>query len=260
MTATRPPLRSATPRAPARRPTPLRRRWRTRLRRHLVLLVGLIVATLVGAGAWALLYSSWFTAESVSVSGNETVSRREVVAAAAVDRGAPLARVDLEAVRHRIAALPAVARVEVHRDWPHTVEVTVVEREPLASVHRAGRWWVVDVEGVLFRRTRGPVESLPVVEAPADADAAAMTEVAAVVAALPADVLDATRRVQAPTRDSISLALRNGRTVVWGSAAESDRKAAVLEVLLRSKASKASKASKVMVYDVSVPELPTTRR
>ena len=229
----------------------LRRVRSRRLRTRFKLALALAAILAVAGGIWTVFFSSWLAADAVAVTGTTTLRHERVVRAAAVDEGVPLLRVDLEAVRRRVAAIPAVAHVRVDRDWPHTVVITVTERRPLAAVHHRSAWWVMDDEGVLFRRTRGPAPSLPVVEVAARSDAAALREVASVVAVLPDDIVETTRRVRAPTRDSISLALHNGRTVVWGNAAESDRKAAVLEVLLRSPAS---------VYDVSVPELPTTRR
>ena len=51
--------------------------------------------------------------------------------------------------------------------------------------------------------------------------------------------------------DTISLVLRNGRTILWGSAEDSANKAEVLDVLLDRKA---------QVYDVSVPGQPTITR
>ena len=54
---------------------------------------------------------------------------------------------------------------------------------------------------------------------------------------------------QVATVDQISLVLRDGRTVVWGSAEDSDAKAEVLVELLEQPARK---------YDVSVPGQPTT--
>jgi cell division protein FtsQ len=53
------------------------------------------------------------------------------------------------------------------------------------------------------------------------------------------------------TVDTISLRLRSGQTVRWGSADDSTRKAEVLDVLLDHKAS---------LYDVSVPGQPVIRR
>ena len=75
-------------------------------------------------------------------------------------------------------------------------------------------------------------------------------EAAAVVSALPDDLAPRVDHVSVATVDQIELALRDGRTVVWGSAEDSAQKAEVLEVLLGQEAS---------VYDVSVPSNPTTR-
>ncbi len=51
------------------------------------------------------------------------------------------------------------------------------------------------------------------------------------------------------TVDQITLVLRDGRQVLWGSAEESDAKARVLVALLKEPAAS---------YDVSVPGQPTT--
>ena len=65
-------------------------------------------------------------------------------------------------------------------------------------------------------------------------------------------VADLARRVdhlEARSVDQISLVLRDGRTVVWGSADQSAEKAKVLQALLGFDAQQ---------YDVSVPGRPTT--
>jgi cell division protein FtsQ len=94
-------------------------------------------------------------------------------------------------------------------------------------------------------------QTLPVVALAASADEAARREVASVVAALPDDLLAQTIRVRARSMDSITLSLVDGREIRWGSSDESDRKVQVLAILLKQRAS---------VYDVSVPEQPTTRK
>jgi cell division protein FtsQ len=55
--------------------------------------------------------------------------------------------------------------------------------------------------------------------------------------------------VEAASPDDISLVLSRGRTVVWGSAEQSARKARVLALLLRRHATR---------YDVSVPDVAVT--
>jgi cell division protein FtsQ len=209
----------------------------------------LAVAALVG---YAFYFSSWLAARDVEVTGESSLTAKEVIAAAQVDLGSPLARLDLSAIEERVAALPAVADVSVQRSWPHTVSIEVTERTPLAAVMRDGAWWVMDDEGVVFRRTPERDASLPVVQAGPDAGADALAEAAKVVSALPTSVLADVKRLTARTPDSIELRLKNRSLVRWGSAADTARKAEVLRVLLEN--------VKASVYDVSVPEQPTTRR
>jgi cell division protein FtsQ len=72
-----------------------------------------------------------------------------------------------------------------------------------------------------------------------------------VVSALPDDLADRVDHVEVATVDRIELALRDDRTVLWGSAEQSDLKAEVLTSLLSQPGS---------TYDVSVPGQPTVRR
>ena len=78
----------------------------------------------------------------------------------------------------------------------------------------------------------------------------ALVEGAAVVSSLDGDVSSLVDYVEVRTVDEILLHLRDGRLVRWGSAEQSEDKAAVLLQLLRRKAE---------VYDVSVPGSPTTK-
>jgi cell division protein FtsQ len=221
---------------------------RLRSARPWLLTVGVVGA--VALAGWAVFFSSWLATEQVDVGGTSIVTADEVRKAAAIDVGTPLVRVDLDAARDRIEELPAVDSASVHRSWPHTIEITVKERVPLATVPRHDQWFAMDDEGVLFRPTPMRDAGLPIVALAPGADAAARHEVASVVAALPNDLMSETRRVRARSMDSITLSLADGRSVRWGSAEESQRKVQVLAVLLKQKAS---------VYDVSVPEQPTTR-
>jgi cell division protein FtsQ len=229
-----------------------RRQWRRRLVALRPVAIGGGVLAMVVLVVYAFYFSSWLAASGVSVTGESSLTAKEVVAAAHVDLGTPLARLDLGAIETRVAALPAVADVSVHRSWPHTVSIEVTEREPLAAVMRDGAWWVMDDEGVVFRRTPERDASLPVVQAGPKAGTDALAEAAQVVAALPASVLADVRRLTAKTPDSIDLRLKDRSLIRWGSADETARKAQVLSVLLRE--------VKASVYDVSVPEQPTTRR
>jgi cell division protein FtsQ len=229
-----------------------RRAWRRRIvaLRPIAIIGGALA--IVGVCVYAFYFSSWLAASDVSVAGEETLTARQVARAADVDLGTPLARLDLSAIEDRVARLPAVASVSVHRSWPHTVSIEVIERQPLAAVMRGGAWWVMDDQGVVFERTPERDAALPVVQVASKAPPEATAEAAKVVAALPSAVLDDVRRITAHSMDSIELRLRDHSVVRWGSADDTERKAQVLSVLLDQ--------VKASVYDVSVPEQPTTRR
>jgi cell division protein FtsQ len=229
-----------------------KRQWQRRLVALRPLLVTAAVVVLVAFVGWIAFFSSWLAATAVDVSGEETVSQQRILDAADVQLGVPLARLDLGEIEARVALVPVVAEVSVHRSWPHTVSIDITEREPIAAVHHAGSWWVMDGEGVEFRPTEAPDPTLPVVEVGAQVPDDALTEVAGVIRALPTELMGEVRQISARSMDSIQLQLSGRRTVVWGSAAESDRKAEVVDVLLGT--------ITASTYDVSVPDQPTTSR
>jgi len=226
-----------------------RRRWQGRFTRLQPILLALAVLAVAAFAGWVVLSSSWLATEQVTVAGERTLSDQKVLAAADIGIGTPLLRLDLDAVDERVSALRPVAEVTVHRSWPHTVAITVTERVPVAAIYRVGSWWVIDNEGVLFRRTRGRVAGLPLVRVSHRAGPSTLREAATVIAALPPDLVARLRHLTAPSMDSLTLTLKDGREVRWGSAAETDQKVQVLSVLL---------ARQAQVYDVSVPAQPTT--
>jgi cell division protein FtsQ len=229
-----------------------RRQWRRRLvaLRPMAIVAG--VLAIGSLGVYAFYFSGWLAVRSVSVSGETTLDAQQVIDAAHVDLGTPLARLDLSAIEAKVAALPAVASVSVHRSWPHAVTIDVTERQPVAAVKRDGAWWAMDAAGVVFDQTAARDASLPIVAAGPNARDEALAEAAKVVAALPADLLGDVRRIAARSPDSIELRLKRHVLVRWGSADDTARKVQVLAVLLDQ--------VKASVYDVSVPEQPTTRR
>ena len=245
---------AVTPLRPRRRRS--RRRVDPRSRLAMVFAAALLVAGLV---AWVVLGSPLRAVRTVQVAGAVALPDAQVAGVAGVAEGTPLMRVDTEAAAARVARLPQVRSVEVTRGWPGTVVVTLVERVPVAVVETPGSRQLIDAEGVLFDTITGPVPdgvvSLTVPE-PGPEDAATRAALGAVVA-LPAEVRDALTGVTATTGDDVTLALSGGRTVRWGSAAETDRKAEVLGALLTQIDSGALEPAEVL--DVSTPDAVVLR-
>jgi cell division protein FtsQ len=205
---------------------------------------------LLVAGAYVVWFSPLLATEQVSVTGTDALAPVQVREAAQVPIGEPLARLDLDAVRGRVASLPEVKSVRVTRAWPHGVSIAVTERVAVAVVPRAGGFRGLAPDGVLFRTYDARPPGLPVIRDQKGADAAALQEAARVVSALPPAVLARVDHVSVATIDQIRLVMRSGRLVKWGDAEQSAKKAEVLAVLMRQSSS---------MIDVRVPGRPTTR-
>lgn len=226
-----------------------RRQWARRWLTWRYLLLAALVIGGLGFGVYALYFSSWLRVEQVQVEGTSLLSEQQVLRAAQVPTGDPLARVDLSAIEARVGNVDAVDAVEVSREWPHDVVIEILERTPIAVVDTGSGLRYVDATGAFFGSVTAEGE-LPLIVRGAGADNVALAEAAAVVDALDTVVAAMVAQVDVGSVDRIELRLRDGRTVRWGSAEQSAQKAEVLLALLDQDA---------QVYDVSVPGLPTTR-
>jgi cell division protein FtsQ len=227
----------------------MRRARQRRLRAALPWMVAAGVLAVAGLGAWIVTGTGVFGVREVRVVGIEHLTAAQVREAADVPDGAPLARVDLAAVRARVAELPAVDRVTVRRDWPGTVVVEVVERVAVAAVPQDRQFAVVDRSGVVFRVVAEQPADLPRlrVARPAPDDAATragLTVLAVLTPQLREQLVEV--RVDAPAR--IRLLLHNGRTIVWGDASQGETKARVATSLLDHEGD---------TIDVSAPDVVT---
>ncbi len=207
------------------RTVPRRQRWLVR---------AAVLATVVGVACWVVLASPLLAVHRVQVDGASTLPAEQVVEAAGIGTGTPLVRVDTATVAERVAGLPQVAAVEVTRGWPQTVVVTLVERVPVAVVEVAGTRSLVDRDGILFDTITGapPPGVVPlVVPDPGPGDRATTAALGALTS-LPGDVRGQVTAVSATSPDDVTLTLTDGRTVLWGSADQTDRKSQVLGALL----------------------------
>lgn len=226
-----------------------RRRWK---RIAIAALTVAIASTLV----WLIWFSSVLAVRGVEIAGRTTLKEAQIVGAAQVPMGRPLSRVDLSAIEGRVGALDRVDTVEVSRSWPRTVSISIVERRAVVWMTVGGRIRGIDRHGVDYRSYSAAPKSL--LEAkisetdPRDRQQASEAVVAVVelIAEDDPGLRAQIQSINAASKDSIELNLTDGRTVVWGSSAEGERKRTVLKSLLTIKAAH---------YDVSAPDQPTTR-
>lgn len=226
-----------------------RRRW-TRIA------IGTLTLILVATLVWVIWFSTLLAVHDVVVEGQTTLSASKIRSTAAIGRR-PLARIDTVAAETRVASMDRVQDVSVTRSWPRTIHIEVLERRPIAWVLGGGSVRGLDRFGVEYRSYSKPPRSLIEVRL-AETDGPRRQQVLEAVARV-VNVIQAKgpalrkdlQSVSASSTDLIVLDLTGGRTVTWGSAADSSRKLTVLSALLRIDAT---------TYDVSAPDQPTTKK
>lgn len=212
-----------------------------------------LALAIAGGAAWALLGSSLLVVRHQQVTGNKLVPAATVVAAARIRPGTPLASVNTTAAARRVEQIAQVLTARVTRSFPDTVVITIRERTPALAVQSGSRYALVDGAGVTFRwsarRPAGlPVLTLPPAQLRGDPGVRAAVSV---LAQLPPGLRKLVRSVSARTAAAVTLTLRSGVTVLWGSAGSAARKAAEVTVLLRAGARH---------IDVSDPATAVTQR
>jgi cell division protein FtsQ len=221
----------AAPRGRARRP---RNRWRAAF----FALAG--IAVVVGVG-WALLGDRVFVVRSLTVTGTHLTTTAEVLAAADIQPGTALLSLNTGAATRRVEALNDVASATVTEDWPDHVVIAVTERVPVMAVRLAnGAYDQVDATGVILGYTQAKPATLPVLvtSLPGGALRGAPTVTAAggVLTELQPWLARQVARVSTATLPGgplqVTLDLRDGKTVEWGSAGDAAQKNRELSILL----------------------------
>lgn len=226
-----------------------------RRRRRLGAALAVLVALAVLAGV--LFLSPVFAVREVSVRGAELTDPARVESALDAYRGVPLTRISKHEVRERVGRIPQVRSIEVLFEPPHHLVVELHERVPVAAVEDGAELVVVDSDGVELTTAATAEEAgVPVVTGGRDVlDSERFDAIADVLAALPESVLAQLRTASAESLSSVELAFADGRTVVWGTAEDSELKAQVLRELVEARGAD----SGIETYDVSSPTRPVVR-
>jgi cell division protein FtsQ len=227
-----------------------RRQWRRRWLAWRYVVASILLLALVAGSIWLVYFSTVLTVKRVDVEGETSLTREQILAQANVPEGEQLARLDIDAIANRLRSMAAIRTVDVSRKWPDAVRIIVEERVAIAVIDIGGRLRGLDADGVVFNEYAKPPPGLPRVSSTTQTTPEALEEAATVIAALPRRLSRLVDHVEVLTVDQITLVLRDGRTVVWGSSDDSTQKAEVLLALLDQPA---------RIYDVSVPSQPTTR-
>jgi cell division protein FtsQ len=112
-------------------------------RRRFRILVAIAIVVVLTVGTYLTIESPFLDVDHVDVSGAVHLTPEQVRAAAAIEPGRALLRVDLGAVARRVEQLPWVADARVRRDLPGTLRIDVVEAKAVGYVQAHGAIAVV---------------------------------------------------------------------------------------------------------------------
>lgn len=221
------------------------------------LLLGTIAVVIVIVGLALIAYfTPLMSVRSTDIAGTKAVGRAEILHAAGVPDGTPLLQVDTREVAQRVAAIPSIESARVQREYPSSLTISVVERQPVARVIDGDTVHILDRNGVPYLRY--PVKGLPgefsalpefVTSSPGPTDPTTLAAMK-VVGGLPPKLAEQVVKVSATSPVDIELILSRNRTVVWGDSQRGDEKARTLGYLLARDASE---------FNVSSPEFPAYR-
>lgn len=219
--------------------------------RGLKMVLASVIAVLLVVGAGLILYfTPLMSARRIEVIGTQVVTGQEVLDIARVQIGTPLLQIDTDQIADRVAAIRRVASTRVQRDYPSTLQISIVERIALVVKDFADGTHLFDRDGVDFA-TAPPPAALPYldVDDPGPSDPATKAALQ-VLTSLEPQVADQVGRIAAPSVSSITLTLADGRVVIWGTTERTAEKAEKLAGLLTRPG---------QTYDVSSPDLPTIK-
>jgi len=192
-----------------------------------------VVVVLVGVLAVAV-FSPILALRTIRVEGTSAIPASSVQDALSDQLGTPLALLNDGKIRSDLSHIILIRSYVTEVVPPNTLVVRIVERRAIGVLHHGSRYDQVDPAGVVLATSATPA-GLPVIQiGTSGADSAGFAAAVKVLLAMPASVLAQVGSISATTLDNVSLTLTQGsHVVIWGSASQSDLKAAALATLLK---------------------------
>ena len=228
---------------------------RTRVRRRQVF-AGVCITAAFATVIGIAVFSPLLALKEITIVGAERVDAQAVRTALDGQLGTPLAMLNFDEITTELSTFALIRSFTTESLPPHTLVVTIVEREPIGAVDDGTRFAVVDAAGVVIESVSDrPAGVTLIVAGDPDLENLAFASAVEVLLALAPDLRARVDSVTASTEDDVTLLLRDGaQSVTWGSSTRSDFKARVLAALVATQSPSAS-----IEYDVSAPDAPVVR-
>ncbi len=126
--------------------------------------MALLLAIFCLADLYLILTTESFTAHAAAISGNNRISTQEIENVLRIDNLSAAEINPAQVETNILVAFPEISSAIVKVTFPNNVDVSVVERTPVAVWQQDGQTLWVDAKGYSFN-PRGAIDTLPVVNA-----------------------------------------------------------------------------------------------
>ncbi len=202
----------------------------------------------------ATTFTPLLAIDKIIVSGESRISEKQMQNVLKKYVGTPLTTINEAAVAADLRGFPIIESIALVSRPPHTLEIRVKERAPIAIVVQNGTQYLYDPAGVKLGQARGN-EKLPTVIVTGNPrNSTTYKQAIDVILALPLQLLDRVAYIQAKTRDNVTLRLRgsSAQNIIWGDSENSILKSKVLKTLLLK-----TPTNIRATFDVSSPLTPS---
>ncbi|OAI39204.1 hypothetical protein AYO38_01685 [bacterium SCGC AG-212-C10] len=224
---------------PPPEPREHRRHWWRPGRKLVIAMSAFGGFAMVAALALWVWTSPFFQVQEITVAGNERVSSEAVIERAGLV-GESLFSADLASAQKQIYGLPLVASVRIEREWPHTVKVTIQERQAWGTWQQSGVDYTIDRDGVVLG-TLAPPPDAPVIKSSEPGsrqqgdrvDYQAIDAAAAIYEKLPEVLGTTVAEVSYVAGKGLVVTTDNGQTALFGDSSSISYKLAVWSAIAK---------------------------
>ena len=224
------------------------RRWVAGISAGAVLLLGstIVIST----------YSPLLAVQNIVVAGTDRIPKSAIQKVLKGELNKPLPQVSADEIGNLLKPFRLIQSFAVVSVPPHTLEVRIVERQPIAIVNIGGSNYLYDPAGIQLGKATNLLAYPTIVIQGNPSDSPNFGEAIDVLMALPTNLLPKVNTIQAKTKDNVVITLRgySSRQIIWGDSSNSILKSRDLSALLANNIGNAS------VIDVSSPTAPVVRQ
>ncbi len=208
----------------------------------------------------ALVLASLFTPllaiQKIEVSGLKRISTSDILTAVAPQVGVPLTMVSTDKIAAELSNFKLIESFSTVALPPHTLQLRIIERQPVCIVTIAGVNHLYDVAGVELGQAKAS-DRYPVVSiSGSPKNSKNFADAIQVLLSLPVTLVHRVAVVEARSQDNVLIQLKGlaGQQIIWGDSSKSALKAKVLASLIRH-----VRRSQIATIDVSAPTAPVVR-